>query len=154
VSYYIFRFPENTPKLRYKELSALLDKACDRPDCHLCEAKIGTTVTVRRCYGDYAGAVSLKLYSLELARIWPDRVEFTPDDDPHQATTQWISRIVQDNRIGSTVWRARRRKADGPGPWTERGRAGLLCVSGDRGKPVFGQSFPVGEPWTPLVRRG
>lgn len=133
---YIFRFPASMPSLTYEALHAYI---LARPAGSIVPHRaIGTTVTVLQ--GD--GFVWLKLYDTTLAVIFPDRVEFTSTDDPHMATSAWLSKIVRDNRLGSTVWRIRRHAGDRPGPRVARGRAGLLAIDGDRSRPVTGRTYP------------
>jgi hypothetical protein len=139
---FIFRFPENTPELTYETLGGLTSAACGKFfRCTSCRLHIGTTVSVRwNARGD---ALIVRLYDLDIAWLYADRVAFTHEDDPHMATTEWLARIVRDNGIGNTAGRIRRRKADGLGPWTSRGRAGLLVISWSRDMPVIGCTYPV-----------
>ena len=131
---YQFRFPADTPELDFASLAAYLDGWDERA--------IGTTVTVES-YRE--GVIDILLYGLRIAQIGPNIVFFPGPDDPHMATSAWLGRIVRDNAMGSNVWRVRRLKGDGPGPEVARGRAGLLCIDGDRDKPVFGRAYPVGD---------
>jgi hypothetical protein len=137
VNPYIFRIPGDTPELTFEDLSAWMGGRTQR--------QVGTTVTItyEPPDGSCPAVFWFRLYDLELAGIFAHCVEFTAHDDPHLATAAWISRIVYDNAIGLNVWRIRRRKADGPGPEVPRGRAGLLCVEGDRSRPVFGHIHTV-----------
>jgi hypothetical protein len=142
VGNYIFRFPADTPELSFDVLSQLVHEACGKFwRCSSCHLKIGTTVTVR--WNTPADALIFRLYETDLAWIYPDRVAFCSTDHPSQATTEWLSRICQDNGIGYGVGRIPRHKADGQGPVTARGYAGLLVIEWTRERPVFGHSYPV-----------
>lgn len=136
---FIFRFPADMPELSYRPLDAEIGKLCSQPNCRSCVLEIGTTVKVRRL----PLALEFRLYDTVIAYIYPGCVEFSKTDDPHQATTEWLTRIVQDNGIGYGVGRIRRHKADGPGPETSRGRAGLLVIEWTRSRPVVGRTYPV-----------
>lgn len=87
---YIFSWPARVPTLTYAGLAKT-----DR---------IGRTVRVEH----WPTARVLRLYGTVIARIFEDRVEFPVTGDRHQATREWLARIVQDNGIGSNVWRDRR----------------------------------------------
>ena len=140
---YIFRMPEGTPKLTFEALSAQLDALCDRPRCTPCTLAVGTTVTI--CWHGAARghAVAFQLYGLGIAVISQKLVQFPVTGDAHIATTGWLAKIIRDNGLGSSAWRIRRHKADGPGTPAARGRAGLLCIDGDRDRPVEGHGYPV-----------
>lgn len=139
---YIFRFPAGTPELTFETLNAKVHEACGKFwRCSSCSLRIGTTVTVR--WAAHADALIVRLYDLDIAWIYADRVAFTATDDPHMATTEWLAKIVKDNGIASGIWRVRRRKADGQGPATSRGYAGLLILGGEGRRPVHGHSYPV-----------
>lgn len=105
---YIFRFPADTPPLTYGELQG--------------RTRIGTTVTI----GHDPGSAVLWLYDTPLARIYPDRVEFTEHGDRHMATTEWLARIAADNGIAGGVY-------------TEH------FVRYIGGTPLEGHTFPVSE---------
>lgn len=130
---YLFRIPKDCPELTYESLTAYLGSRDERA--------IGATVTVES-YRE--GVIDLLLYGLRIAQIGPNILFFPGPDDPHMATTYWISKIVADNAISGWVGRIRRRKADGPGPYVSRGQAGLLVIGG-RDRPVFGRAYPVGD---------
>jgi hypothetical protein len=133
---YIFRFPADMPELTYDGLTAYIGDG-------FASRKIGTTVTAEKSGSGY---VRVQLYDTVIALVYFDRVRFPGPDHPSQATTAWLARIIQDNGIDSGCWRVRRRKADGPGPYVARGRAGLLVLAGsafDQRREVFGQSYPV-----------
>lgn len=151
---YIFQFPAGMPDLTFAQLGARLNALCDpaeHPRCTSCELRIGTTVHVRWHGRDRAQGVSFRLYDTLIARIGPQLVWFPEHGDGHTATTYWTERIAADNRIGSSVYRIRRRKADRPGPAVTRGLSGLLVIDGSRDRPVEGYAYPVGEygaePW-------
>ena len=118
MGHYLFRFPASTPELAYAGLFAYIvshggDKA----------GTIGTTVTLNR-YND--GTIHLRLYSTTLAVIAADRVEFKATGDHHQATREWLTKIIRDNDLGASAW---------------RGRDGVLCIDGDPARPVEGHTF-------------
>jgi hypothetical protein len=150
-SSYIFRMPEGCPYLDFTSLKAYIRAAYNSEDLHFTDhAEIGTTVRVvwhgsRRPRLELPPSIAFELYGFTAAEIYPDRVGFAAADDPHMATTAWLSRIVYDNAIGHGVSRVRRRKADGEGPPIARGHAGLLVIDGNRDKLVTGQSYPVGD---------
>lgn len=140
-SNYIFRFPEGTPDLTFDDLAAWLGGRSGRA--------IGTTVVIAHMPATETQfeSIDIELYGLVIARLMnkPGRVEFPSADDPHLATTEWISKVVRDNCVGSSVGRIRRSRKDPLGPPVARGRAGLLVIypPGDRSKQVFGQMYPV-----------
>lgn len=141
---YIFRFPAGAPDLDFTSLSAWLGLR------HTRQAGTTVTVTYLAASADEAGEIwgarfEIMLYRTVIAWVYADRVYFPGPDDPHHATTAWISKIVRDNAIGGGVFRIRRHKTDGPGPRTPRGRAGLLVIGGNRDKPVPGRAYPVGD---------
>jgi len=140
---YIFRFPADTPELTYAALAPLVTRACGSYEqCTSCHLKIGTTVTAR--WNRRGDAIIVRLYDLDIATLYRGSiVSFTYTDDGHGATREWIDRIIWDNALGLRPWRIRRRKSDGPGPVVARGEAGLLCMGGDRNRPVFGHVYPV-----------
>jgi hypothetical protein len=138
---YLLRFPENTPELTYEALTAYEEKHWHPYADGSRYAPIGTTVTITKA-GDL-NAFDLRLYGLTIARIFQDQVFFPLTGDAHMATREWLGKIVRDNGIGSSVWRIRRRTTDGPGPYVARGRAGLLCIDGNRSRPVEGHGYPV-----------
>jgi hypothetical protein len=107
---YLFRFPASMPELTYAGLG--------RTD------RIGRTVRVDH----WPMTRVLRLYGTVIARIYEDRVEFPVTGDQHQATREWLVRIVRDNGIGNTVWRDRR---------------GVLLVDGTKNRPVEGCTFKV-----------
>jgi hypothetical protein len=135
---YIFRFPANMPELSYEALRAGLDATWTA-------LRIGSTVQV---WEDARGGVAVQLYDTVIARVCADRVEFTEADDGRMATSEWLAQILRDNGIAGGCGRVRRRKADGPGPWVSRGRAGLLVLCEydgprDARREVIGKSYPV-----------
>jgi hypothetical protein len=131
-----FRFPADVPDLTFEPLAARLRAVCNLDRCTSCILEIGTTVLVR--WGPRRESVLIRLYSTTIAVLGADGTVRFPNDDPHMATTEWISRIVRDNGLGGGAGRIRRRKSDGPGPEMARGQAGLLCIDWDRDKPVHG----------------
>jgi hypothetical protein len=141
-SEFIFCFPADMPEMTFEALAARLRAVCDRDRCTSCTSKIGSTVQIRwRTTG--RSSILVRLYETTIAVLsWDGTVRF-PNDDPHMATTQWISRIVYDNGLGSNVGRIRRRKADGPGPEMARGQAGLLTIDSNRDTPVHGRIWTV-----------
>jgi hypothetical protein len=139
MSNYIFRFPAGTPAMTYGGLMRYVSSH-HGPD----EVPIGKTVRVRirRPGGPGHEVIDVYLYGTRIARLTQHgAVTFGRTDDPHLATTEWVSRIVRDNGLGNRAWRIRRRKADGPGPQVRRGHAGLLTIDGDRRRPVFGHLY-------------
>jgi hypothetical protein len=142
-SNYLLRIPQGIPELTFDDLDAWLGR---RSAC-----AIGTTVVVHRT----PEAITIELYGLVIAELYerPRRVTFPSADDAHLTTAAWITRIVRDNAIGTSVYRVRRHKADGPGPAVSRGQAGLLVIDGDRGKTVFGQTYPVAKARIEKMRR-
>jgi hypothetical protein len=147
---FIFRFPADCPRLDFETLAELLRTRWYPMASGEHYAKIGTTVRVRWHGGAERSAtaalppaVNFELYDLRIARIMPGAVYFPGPDDPHVTTTEWIARIIRDNRIGNGAGRVRRHKGDGEGPPIPRGgRAGLLTVDWDRNRPVFGHAYP------------
>ena len=137
---YIFRFPADTPPMTFDDLALRLEETCDQERCTSCYARIGTTVQVR-WHTAGRSALLVRLYETTIAILEADGAIRFPNDDPHMATAEWISRIVRDNGLGSGVGRIRRRRADGPGPEGTRGMAGLLVIDGDRDKPVHGRAW-------------
>ena len=135
-----FYFPADTPEMTFTALAARLQAVCSRSQCMSCYATIGTTVQVRwRTTG--RSSILVRLYETTIAILsWDGTIRF-PNDDPHMTTTEWISKIIYDNGLGSRAWRIRRRASDPPGPEISRGRAGLLCIDGDRDKPVHGRPW-------------
>ena len=98
---YIFRFPADTPPLTYAELSARIE----RQNHGYATGEIGTTVKLYQSTShDGEPYVALYLYGLELANIYPGRVDFTEHGDQHMATTQWLAQIVADNGIRGLVY--------------------------------------------------
>jgi len=152
-----FYFPADTPEMTFTALAARLQAVCSRSQCMSYYATIGTTVQVRwRTTG--RSSILVRLYETTIAILsWDGTIRF-PNDDPHMTTTEWISKIIYDNGLGSRAWRIRRRASDPPGPEISRGRAGLLCIDGDRDKPVHGRpwcSTRSGSPATGIsVRSG
>ena len=134
-SNFIIRIPAGTPDLTFDDLDAWLGPASARA--------IGTTVVIYR----NPDAITIELYGVIIAELSerPRRVRFPSADDAHLTTTEWLGKIIRDNAIGSSVSRVRRHKADGPGPAVSRGEAGLLIIDGDRGRTVFGQTYPVSK---------
>jgi hypothetical protein len=141
VNHYLFRFPDDVPPMTFEALAARLRAICGHARCMSCYDTIGTTVQVRWHTADRS-SVMVRLYDTTIAVLTDDGTIRFPNDDPHMATTEWISKIVRDNGLGSWVGRIRRRKADGPGPETSRGQAGLLVVDG-RDAPVHGRVWTV-----------
>jgi hypothetical protein len=139
---YIFQFPAGTPPMTFDALAHMLDELCDVERCMSCYARIGSTVQVR-WHVRNRSAVTVRLYETTIAILTADGTIRFPNDDPHMATTEWISKIIYDNGLGGRAWRIRRHAADGPGPEVARGRAGLLCIDGDRDKPVYGRAWTV-----------
>jgi hypothetical protein len=138
MSGYVFRFPANYPLFDYASLNRALSAVCDHPECYLCDLKVGTTVTVQRAF---ANVLRVRLYGFPVAYIGTGAVTFLPDgDDGHMATKAWIELIARHNGINGWIGRRRRRKADGPGPWTSRGMAGVLEISAE---PAVHGTFPV-----------
>lgn len=135
---FIFRFPAATPPMTFEALSARLRALCGEDRCTSCYDEIGTTVQVRWLNRN-KGAVMVRLYCTTIAILSDDGSVQFPTDDPHQATTMWIERIVHDNGLGGRVGRIRRHAADGQGPPVARGYAGLLVINWDRARPVFGR---------------
>lgn len=135
---FIFRFPAGTPPMTFAALAARLSDLCDRANCLADIVRIGTTVELRWS-GRNHSAVMVRLYSTTIAILTKDGTVEFPNDDPHLATTEWISKIIYDNGLGDRAWRIRRHASDGAGPEASRGRAGLLCIDGDRSKPVHGR---------------
>jgi hypothetical protein len=139
---FIFRFPADVPPMTFEALAARLRAVCNLDRCSSCYDTIGTTVQVRWNSRDHS-AVLIRLYETTIAILGKDGSIQFPNDDPHKATTEWISKIVRDNGLGSGVCRIRRRKSDGPGPDVALGQAGLLVIDGDRSKPVHGRAWTV-----------
>lgn len=147
---FIFRFPADTPRLDFETLAGLLrDRWYPMADGEH-YATIGTTVrirwhggTERSAHAALPPAIWIELYGLRIAKVMPGSVYFPGPDDPHVTTTEWIAKIVRDNRLGSGAFRVRRHKGDGEGPPVARGHAGLLTIDGDRERPVFGHAYPV-----------
>jgi len=140
---YYFRFPADTPELTYDGLAAYVRKHWRLHPEGWRYAPVGRTVTIheRRPGGPGHEVYDVYLYRLRIARLTPNAVSFGQADDGHLATREWLARIVADNGLGSTAWRIRRHKSDGPGPAVARGQAGLLVIDGDRSKPVHGQVY-------------
>src|ERR1700761_2430274 len=115
MSEYIFRFPADTPELTWEGLTGATDQAWALRGYRSLE--IGTTVKVRYWAPrpDAPHCFVIRLYDTDIARVYCDLVEFPAEDDGHQASREWLTRIVQDNGLGGNLWRIRRRKADGPG---------------------------------------
>jgi hypothetical protein len=137
---YIFRFPADTPPMTFEALAARLSALCDHANCLSDYVQIGTTVQLRWNSRDHS-AILVRLYETTIVILAKDGTIRFPNDDPHKTTNEWISRIVRDNGLGSGVCRIRRRKSDGPGPAASLGQAGLLCIDGDRDKPVHGRTW-------------
>ena len=144
---HIFRWPPDMPPLTFESLGQWLEFEPDR--------RMGTSVMVRR-YGTGAKerlepVISLELHGWCIALFKADRVIFPETRDVRIAVTYWLSQIVADSRIGGHVERVPRRKRDGPGLPTSRGKAGLLVIDGDRDRPVEGFAYRAGypgeEPW-------
>jgi hypothetical protein len=142
-----FRMPADMPRLDYAGLTAWLDGETTR--------RLGRTVVIRK-YGTAPKnppppVIGFYLYGTAIAFIRPDRVTFPETGDTHLATAGWLTQIVRDNGIGTLVSRCPRRKQDGPGPETSRGRAGILLIDGSRDRPLEGFAYraghPGGEPW-------
>jgi hypothetical protein len=133
---YIFRFPANVPELTFEALSPLVTAACGSyPKCQSCHLMIGATVTVR--WNRAGDALIIRLYETDLAWVYADHVAFNAHGDVHMSTREWLAAIVRDNGVGVNPWRVRRRKSDGPG------LGGVLCLGGDRDKPLEGHSYLV-----------
>lgn len=131
---YIFRFPANMPELTFEALSPLVTAACGSyPKCQSCQLKIGTTVTVR--WNRVGDALIIRLYEVDLAWVYADHVAFNRHGDVHASTREWLAAIVRDNGVGANPWRVPRRKSDGPGV------SGILCLGGERDKPLEGHSY-------------
>lgn len=113
---YIFRMPAGTPPLTYPMLRGLAERA----------RGIGCTVTLQH-YSDCPPYVQFDLYRTTLARIYPDHVEFAEHGDQHKATTAWLTKIVQDNGIGSQCYHE---------------RFVLYAYGSNSGKPLEGATFP------------
>jgi hypothetical protein len=146
MNWFIFKMPKDTPELDFVTLKARMEAEYGGEELRYGDKlEIGTTVIIR--WNDSGGLPSVEfvLYGLHIARISANEVRFTYTDDPHLATAEWTAKIVRDNAIGGSVWRMPRRKADGEGPWTSRGRAGLLCINGNRDKPVWGNTYRVSQ---------
>jgi hypothetical protein len=134
---FLFRWPADTPEMTFESLAARLSDLCDRANCLADTVQIGTTVELR-WHGRDHSAVMVRLYSTTIAVLADDGTIRFPNDDPHMTTREWIGKIIYDNGLGGSAWRIRRRASDGQGPAVARGSAGLLCIDGDRDKPVHG----------------
>lgn len=143
---YPFRLPvKGMPLMTFEVLAARLNKVCDHyrnPRCTSCTDKIGTTVTLR-WHTPTRSALQVRLYDTTIAILTGSGAVKFPNDDPHMTTTEWISRIIADNGLGSGAGRIRRHKADGPGPEGPHGQAGLLCIDGNRENPVHDRLWQV-----------
>lgn len=143
---YSFRFPADTPPMTYEALAALLAGHCDRGNCLACHIEIGTTVKVRWASRRH-DEILVRLYETTIAILGGDGTIQFPNDDPHQASTAWIGRIISDNGLGCRAGRIRRRRSDGPGPASPRGgQAGLLVIDFDRSAPVHGRTWHRAQP--------
>ncbi len=150
---YIFRFPAGCPDLDFESLLTWMQAPNRGHEIGHGgrKAKIGTTVLVvhrgpfRSPDAALPPAFDIWLHDLLIARVFHGRVWVTGTDDPHQATTAWLARIIQDNAIGTSLYRVRRRKADDPGPAVARGRAGLLVIDSDRSRPALGHLHQAGD---------
>jgi hypothetical protein len=145
---YLFRIPAGCPELTAEGLTAWMQRAYPGQDLRYGDHRmIGATVTVTY-RGPLPGRLpaengfTFRLYDLDLAVITRTRISFTGTDDPHMATTYWVTQILHDNAIPKWVGRRRRRKSDGDGPMMARGMAGVLEAGA---KPVFGGVFRVGD---------
>jgi hypothetical protein len=125
---YVFRFPKDTPELTYDALHSYIGKG------NGASRMIGTTMEAIDYTGSIFGdMVALKLYSTTIARIYRDAVTFPSHGDTHQATREWLIRIISDNGLGYTAFRLRGR----------RGQPGTMVINGDPERPVEGRSYPV-----------
>jgi hypothetical protein len=122
---FIFRMPAGVPMLNYASLRELA--AGDVPASRYRRA-LGTTISLRLEDG-YQPFIAFRLYQTTLAIIHPDKVWFTGHGDLHQATREWISKIIFDNGIGTQAFREKF----------------TLYVDGDRSRPVEGHDYPVSE---------
>lgn len=139
---FIFRFPADTPPMTFEDLAALLSDLCDRANCLSDYVQIGTTIQIR-WNGRNHDAILVRLYETTIAILGKDGLIRFPNDDPHKTTTEWISKIIRDNGLGSGAARIRRRKSDGPGLSTGFGRTGLLVIDGDRSRPVHSRIWEI-----------
>lgn len=67
--------------------------------------KVGTTVTVERSLSQH---FIVKLYDTEVAIVGQDGSVTVPlaiNDHGSQATTKWVAKVLQDNGLGTFVYR-------------------------------------------------
>jgi hypothetical protein len=124
---YVFRFPASTPDLTYEALHAYIGKG------NGALRTIGTTVRAIDYTGSIFGdMVMLVLYQTPIARIYKNAVTFPTHGDTHQATREWLVKVISDNGIGHTAFRLRGR----------RSQPGTLVIDGDQKRPLEGRSYP------------
>lgn len=131
----IFRFPAGCPDLTYESLRRYIG------DDRHAQAMIGRTVQVTHwpaivtSQQNRVAQVTLRLYGTSLAVIMADSVLFTVHGDRHQATREWLGKIIADNGLGVHCFRTRTGYVPGVGS--------PLHIDGDPAKPVEGHSYTV-----------
>lgn len=66
---------------------------------------VGTTLELSR---PARGVVSVRLYGTAIARLWDDGevlIHERINNHGSQATTWWVAKVLQDNKIGGSVFR-------------------------------------------------
>ena len=98
---YIFKFPQAADfKFTYEGLDTYTKQGRN-----FWNRKVGTTVEIIRGYGPY---FQVKLYDTVIAVINADGSVNIPEvinSHGSQATTQWVSKVLQDNGVGTFVYR-------------------------------------------------
>lgn len=117
---YLYRFPRNVPRLTWEGLSAPAQDDVRRFGLH---AEI---------HRESATSCKVLLYGACIAVITPEGVYFTTHSTAHLKTDQWISRIIRDHGLGCQARRVRQR---------DNGVATILCIDGDRSRPVLGRFY-------------
>lgn len=105
MSPYIFRPPSNVPTMTFEGLWDYIEQSRGREKL---SRKIGTTVTVEKVDTTGGTAIAFLLYDVVLVTLYRSghiEVAGRVDDRGSKATTWWLQRIFDDNRIDLHVGR-------------------------------------------------
>jgi hypothetical protein len=99
---YIFKMPAVAYELKFtfEELEAYLQKGKAK-----FRRNVGTTVEL---YQPFKDTIQVKLYDTVIARIYRDgevQISENINDYPRQATTEWVQKVISDNKIPGWVGR-------------------------------------------------
>lgn len=102
---YIFRAPKNVPPMTYDGLRDYIEQGRGK---NRVSRKIGTRAEVEKVDTTAGDAITFSLYDHVLVTLYPTghvEVWNTVDNRGSQATTWWLQRIFDDNRIDLHIGR-------------------------------------------------